>query len=576
MTSTSRTNIELRGDRTGRRFYSGAVIEDVDPGDSPDDSPWRPGAGARFEHPPIRPFDERPTDADAGGPPAAGGDGATSDTSPGSVGGPSRRRGLAAVLVLPLAIVGIAVVARGDADVPSGDIEVAADMSIDELGAGPVAARDLGGDVLLGAGDVPLLTAADCPVQRLPSAIDLLWDVELPDARRMITPVAVGEQSVVAVVGLDDPDDPSAVSVVALNTADGQERWRVPLASVTDGHEIVGIIDGSVIVRSARGPDGASQRLYAFDEVSGSPLWDRGFRGEWSAAVNATTGLVYARVRRAAVSSIGESEVEVVEPRSGDRVHVAPGAFVGLDPDGRLITRLGDKVLATSVKARDMLGLVDPSDSPFTVVGSQVLVADRAADEVRVFSGDGDARSFALVGSTGIDAPGDIVSLDPHGGSSLIVNGGGSVHGAQVGDDTVEIRWRVRGVALESALTDRGRSLLIATEGGAQQRVIDSSTGRTIVGVELWPGSLDALALVANGVVVQDSVDGEPFRVAVDLDGRELWTLAGSGALAVGSGVIVDVDDSNTVVRLSAWGDPEAARTGVVGCRSVMTEWTPR
>ena len=64
--------------------------------------------------------------------------------------------------------------------------------------------------------------------------------------------------------------------------------------------------------------------------------------------------------------------------------------------------------------------------------------------------------------------------------------------------------------------------------------------------------------------------------MAVDLDGRELWTLPGSGAFAVGRGVIVDVDDSDAVVSLSARGDPEAARADVVGCRSVMTEWTPR
>ena len=151
----------------------------------------------------------------------------------------------------------------------------------------PAAVRDLGGDVTLGSGDVPLLTAADCPAQRLPSSIDLLWDVDLADARRIITPVTVGEQSVVAVVGFDevDPTELSAVSVVALSIADGQERWRVPLASAAGGPEIVGIIDGSVIVRSAAGPDVSSQRLFAFDEASGAPLWDRGFRGEWSATV---------------------------------------------------------------------------------------------------------------------------------------------------------------------------------------------------------------------------------------------------------------------------------------------------
>ena len=116
----------------------------------------------------------------------------------------------------------------------------------------------------------------------------------------------------------------------------------------------------------------------------------------------------------------------------------------------------------------------------------------------------------------------------------------------------------------------------MATDGGAQQRVIDSSTGRTIVDLELRPGTFTTLSLAANGVVVQDYADGELVRVALDLDGRERWSLPGSGPFAVGPGVIVDVDDSDAVVRVSAFGDPVDERTEVVGCGSVMTEWIPR
>ena len=202
VTPTSRPNTELRGDRIDRRFYSGSVIEDVDPGDLPDDSPWRPGADARFERLPIRPFDDPSADTESSGRGDAGASRVASDTSPGAAGGAARRRVVTSLLVLPLAIVGVAVLARGDADVPSGEIAAAADTPSDEPGVRPAAVRDLGGDVTLGSGDVPLLTAADCPAQRLPSSIDLLWDVDLADARRIITPVTVGEQSVVAVVGL--------------------------------------------------------------------------------------------------------------------------------------------------------------------------------------------------------------------------------------------------------------------------------------------------------------------------------------------------------------------------------------
>ena len=93
-------------------------------------------------------------------------------------------------------------------------------------------------------------------------------------------------------------------------------------------------------------------------------LWDRGFRGDWSATVDATTGLVYVGVRRPAVSATDESEVEVLDPRTGDRLHIAAGAFVGLDPDGRLVTRIDDKVLATSNQDRDLLGVAGPGRVP--------------------------------------------------------------------------------------------------------------------------------------------------------------------------------------------------------------------
>ncbi len=255
---------------------------------------------------------------------------------------------------------------------------------------------------------------------------------------------------------------------------------------------------------------------------------------------------------------------------------VVEGAFVGFAPDGRVVTRIGDKVLATAGESSDLLGLVEPGGAPFTVLGSEVVVADDEAGALRVFDGGAEPRQLPIVGSAGIDAPSGIVLLAPLGGTSLVVHGDGYVYGAHIGDQTVELRWRVRGVVSGSAATDRGHALLVATEGGAQQRVIDGSTGRTIVDVVLRPGSLETLTLAANGVAVQEFIDGEPVRRTLDLDGRELWSLPGSGGFAVGSGVIVDDDDSETPARIAAWGEPPSASPGATGCRSVMTEWIPR
>jgi len=576
---------ELRRDHSRSRFYSDVVIDNhVVPGEEHDDSPWRPGADVRFDHAPRRSFDDSKggrdgerDGADAGM--SSAGRSTLGTSQPGRGFNLLGRRGLAAALLLTIALGAAMVTERGGAAAPRGDLQTAAVRSDeDATGVHSSPLSDVGGDVTLGPGDVPLLTATTCPTQRLPSSADPRWDVELPDARRIITPVMVSEESVVAVVGFDEPaaNGLPSVSVVALNVTDGQERWRAGLQPSTGQHEIVGVMDGAVIVRSAAGPDMAYRRLFAFDEDSGAVLWDRGFRGDWSATVDPATGLIYVRVRRPAVSAIDESEVEVRDPRTGDRLHIAGGAFVGLDPHGRVVTRIGDEVLATSRTDREVLGVVAPRDSPVTLLGSRVVVADGAVTEVSVFAGGDEAQRLPLVGSTGIDAPSFVAGLDSLGGSSLLVNSDGAVHGAQVGDDTIEIRWRVMGGVLESAATDRGRSLLIEADGGVAQRVIDSSTGRTIVDLERRSGTLTTLALVANGVVVQDDVDGELVRLALDLDGRELWSLPGSGPFAVGRGVVVDVDDSDAVVRVSAWGGPVVPQAEAGECRRVMTEWTPR
>lgn len=570
--------------------------DDVVLGEGPDDSPWRRGSDARFDHQPRRAFAElvedrtdtrRDTTPSAArrstGHPAAAPDRIELWANGESVVGAgeirrSPRKPLAALLLIAV-VVAAAIATSGREAAPTGGVDAAAVRTPDDAAVGArTRSIDLGGDVTLGNGDVPLLTASTCPAERLPASVDPLWTAELVDARRVVSPVTVTEESVIAIVGFDEltANGLPSVSVVAIGLDDGQERWRAALQPATGAHEIVGVVDGSVIVRSAAGPDMAYRKLFGFDEVSGELRWDRGFRGDWSASVEEATGQVYVGVRRPAVSSTAESEVEVLDPRTGDRLHIAAGAFVGIDPVGRLITRVGDKLLASSVKDRDLIGVVDPADSPFTVIGSQVAVANGDGPELSLYSGSAAPQTLPLVGSTGIDAPGFIVYLDSIGGSSLLVNGGGAVHGAQVGDDTVEIRWRVSGVVLESAPTDRGRSLLVADEGGADQRVVDSSTGRTIVDLELRPGTFATLGLVANGVVVQDYVDGELARVALDLDGRELWSLAGSGPFAIGPGVVVDVDDADGLVRLGAWGDPIDAQAATTGCRSVMTEWIPR
>jgi len=57
------------------------------------------------------------------------------------------------------------------------------------------------------------------------------------------------------------------------------------------------------------------------------------------------------------------------------------------------------------------------------------------------------------------------------------------------------------------------------------------------------------------------------MRVALDLDGRELWSVPGSGAVAIGRGVVVTVEGADATLRLTAVGDPSATPSEPTGCR---------
>ncbi len=99
-------------------------------------------------------------------------------------------------------------------------------------------------------------------------------------------------------------------------------------------------------------------------------------------------------------------------------------------------------------------------------------------------------------------------------------------------------------------------SLVVATEGGASQSVVDASTGREITLIEMVPGSVATLQLVGNGVVVKQSALVGFERVGLDLDGNRLWSLVGEGPLAIGPGVVVTYGPSDAGVAVTAYGDP--------------------
>ena len=139
-------------------------------------------------------------------------------------------------------------------------------------------------------------------------------------------------------------------------------------------------------------------------------------------------------------------------------------------------------------------------------------------------------------------------------GSTFVLTTEAETYGATLDDQGVELRWQVDGRVVNAVATDRGLALLTASAAGTDLRVIDASTGATITPVARETSVLDSLRVVANGVVVERPAAIGVERVGLDLDGEAMWTLIGSGPVAVGDELAVVFAPSADGVRIVGYG----------------------
>lgn len=522
-------------------------------------SPWRPGSQVQFERRKAQPF--------------------TTPSSPepdDSRAGATRPKGalVAVALVAVLAIGGVVWMAVGSED-PGATV----DLADQQAEVGPTAG---GGD---GAPGVELPTFESdptaersslaaaigslCGPARLPDTVGTNWVTEVSDARPLDAGAVVGEAAV-AVLFLEgvDRDSPGSPALRAFARTSGRLLWLSSKSeALSSNSRLLGVVDGAVIVAPVVGSSGSDDRIAAYDEGTGELLWSRGFRGRWNTDVHPASDQVFVSLRRPAGSASGVGELSVLDARTGDREHIAPGAFLTVATDGRVISLAGDKLLATSPSARDLIGVVDDRE-PYA------LVADPATAGLGVATLSPDGSTVELSGPTvggfenrralgreppRVREPEVITRISTIGGSAAVIAAGGEIFGAAIGEESsLDVAWSVDGSLLRSQPSERGATLLVASEGGASQKVVDAATGTTIVVVPARVGGFSTLGLFANGVVVLDSVDDEPVRSVLDLDGDEMYTIPGSGPLVSGGDSVFDVVQDVGRVRVSGWVDDTA------------------
>lgn len=399
--------------------------------------------------------------------------------------------------------------------------------------------------------------------RRLPAQLDQQWRVDVAGvAATSRTRLSVfGDDVVIGVFDADSidaaADDGQAASIViALDAEDGSERWRTPFDSQARAFEVLGKF-GDVIVLERL--DTENRAVLGISARTGEVAWERQTNDPGVHIALEGTGLV------ARVSFTVNARLTFIDPASGEEVGRVPGRLFATDYLGTWYVRNASAV--SKLDLRDGWNPPTPyatlwvgDNQPATVVGDRVVAIDNGTLEVLGEDGAPDSVATLGIGSggvAGLDTDWSFMQLSPMVEDAFILVGGRSVFGAQFDENgDADVRWRASGTPIGLLPTDRGLSIILATDGGGSQHVIDASTGSEVTAVEMVQGSIQTLQLVGNGVVVKQSALVGFERVGLDLDGNRLWSLVGDGPLAIGAGVVVTYGPSDAGVAITAYGDP--------------------
>ncbi|MFK7917946.1 MAG: PQQ-binding-like beta-propeller repeat protein [Ilumatobacter sp.] len=505
------------------------------------DSPWSPDSDVTFA--PVAPavFDVRLDEAGGGGAPSTAGEKTRRRT----------RRLIALAGVAGLVLGSIAVVRlvgadelTGDAIVSSVDVPEAVDVP-ERLVSEPFSGADR---------------------RRLPDALNIQWSSSVsgvaPSSRTQLTVAPDGTVIGVfenAVVG----NDTATSSIVALDGATGTQRWRTAFDSQARAFTVLGVFSGVVALERL---DTTNRSVIGLDASTGEIRWERETNDPGVHVVLEGAEII------ARVSFTVNARLTFIDPGTGDEVGRVPGRLFATDFEGTWYVRNASTVVTLDLRN----GWSDPEPShrldvgnldAATVVDDQLLELDGAVVQISgpVLRSDSvgtapeniaaERSEVEIVPPTRFTEPSSVQRFSPMVGEAFLLSGDNAVFGAVLGDGEIELRWKADGAVIDTVRSDRGLTLLLGSDGGGTQQVVDASTGRLIVELSMVPGAIETLQMVGNGVVVKQAATVGFERVGLDLDGNRLWSLVGEGPLAIGPGVVVTYGPSDDGLTVTAYGD---------------------
>lgn len=406
--------------------------------------------------------------------------------------------------------------------------------------------------------------------RRLPEELVPLWMTELGQL------VADGSASAVTwveavdrryvVVGVGDTralTGPAAVHV--LDASMGRALWVAQFETRIDQIDFVAAFGDALVLT-------VGSEIVAYDLTTGSELW--------SGRLAKVDGALQQLRRLEGTDLLARSSpdpvdpIELIDPVTGSIVGEMTGRVLGTDRQGRWQVLRGAKILEYDLAPRandepisqidvDMVGAVDSERSSDVAVIDGLLVTT-LDEQLAIGPLEVDGERAADAGgltplTTDFGTPDGLVLVRgfvPLGGSGFAIVGGGTVSGAEVRDGTVRFAWQRRGTVTATYATERGVLLLVGTDGGSAQTLVDGASGEPIAALTMSPGLFGALEVVADGIVTRRTSEDGPRIAGLDLDGNELWALEGSTPASVGDGIVVrSTPQADGSFLVAAYGD---------------------
>ncbi len=397
--------------------------------------------------------------------------------------------------------------------------------------------------------------------RRLPSRADLLWsydivieesfdvDGEFGDDAETIVEV-VDDRWVVLVSGGGGLRRVDGSTLDVFDAESGALVWSDRLATRADGVRIIGVVDDVLMLQSALN----KAEVTGYNLATGEVLWtlrdDLGL--EELAGLSRRFDVEPGTRLLARYPNLADNPTLLFDPLTGLQVASIAGERLGTDRLGNVFVADGGQVatydFAVGSPFPARVDPVDPSAGVVGVVDGQIVTATDGRLDV--------SGSIERVGTERL--PSSIAHIEAMVGPTFLLTGAGEIVGARLDDGAVTGSWASRGVLVQTAGTVRGVVLVVATDGGGSQRIVDGRNGETIAALTMVPGVFDGLVFAGNGIVTRRTSPEGQRIAALDLDGNEVWSLPGPTAISVGDGFVARVENGEGGPVLAVYGELRA------------------